>query len=66
MNKQIIVLKTRGKHESVDYASVHLFNSLTEAQNFCAKENTGRIKYWTNAQIVDDGESIELEQAQDD
>jgi len=66
MSKPIIVLKKQGKHESVDYASIHLFNSLTDAQNFCAKENTGKIKHWTNARIVENGELIELEQAQND
>ena len=64
MNKMntIIVLETRGKHETVDYATVHLFKDPLEAECFCASKRTGKIKHWTNAEIVTMGETVELRQ----
>lgn len=59
---QIIVLETCGKGESVDYATVHLFENVEDAQAFCKSKRTGRIKYWADAQIVESGETIELMQ----
>lgn len=60
--EKIIVLELQGKHESTDFATVRLFDSETEAEKFCAEKNTGRQKYWTVAQIVMEGEKVELGQ----
>lgn len=55
-----IVLVTSGKHDSVMYAQVHLHYSKTEAEKFCLEMRSGKVKYWTKAEILDDGEEIEL------
>lgn len=59
--KPIIVLETHGKHESVDNATVHLFNSEEKARAFCNEKSTGRKKYWNNAEIVSAGEVVSLD-----
>ncbi len=61
----IIVLVTRGKHESVDYAGVYLFDNMGDAQKFCKSKNTGKIKYWTKAEIIPNGIEIELSHPDD-
>lgn len=54
-----LVLVQRGKCEDADIVSVRTFNTKAEAENFCSSvQREG--KYWTYAQIVDDGELIEL------
>lgn len=55
-----IVLVTKGKHECVDYAKVMLFDDETFAESFCESVRTGKVKYWTDAQIVNAGEEVEL------
>jgi len=55
-----IVLVTHGKHDSVDYASVHLFEDSQSASDFCQTKNTGAKKYWTKAERIADGEEVEL------
>ena len=57
-----IVLITRGKWDSVDYAEVRTFDDVETARIFCTKVNTGHQKYWTSAEIVNEGEEIELRQ----
>lgn len=64
--KPTIVLITEGKRESVDYATIRLFSTLSEAQDFSHNTSTGRIKYWTNAEILQDGEKVDLCQPQED
>lgn len=59
---KVIVLITRGKHDSVDYAQVVLFETIGAAQTFCKEKCTGRKKYWTDAVIVRNGEEVELMQ----
>jgi hypothetical protein len=61
----VIVLETRGKHESVDTARVFTFANYTLAEAYCKGHNTGKIKYWTKAEIVSDGEEVELCQPED-
>lgn len=56
----IIVLVTEGKHDSVDYATVKLFEERFQAEDFCKTANTGKQKYWRSAEILRDGEQIEL------
>lgn len=56
----VIVLETKGKHESVDEAKVLLFNDPLIAAQYIQKVNTGPIKYWTKAEVVRDGERVEL------
>lgn len=62
----IIVLITEGKHESVDCATVRLFLTSAEAVAFCNQKNTGKQKYWTKAEILEDGERVDLMQPQED
>lgn len=62
MSKPIIVQVTQGKHESVDYAGVKLFDTLQEAEKFMAENNTGKQKHWKNCIIVESGELMELQQ----
>lgn len=54
-----IVLVTSGKHESVDRASVKLFDTFGDATDYIfSVTRTG--KYWTQGEIVSDGIGIEL------
>lgn len=62
MTTQIIVLVTEGKDDSVDYAKVVLFTDRKLAEMFVNRNNTGKIKHWKKAEIVEDGERIELYQ----
>lgn len=55
-----IVLVTEGKHETVDYVSVKVFDTMREALEFCDSKNTGKKKYWTDTTIIQSGEKIEL------
>lgn len=55
-----IVLVTRGKHESVDYVTVKLFEEYVEAVAFCRINNTGKGKHWVNAEFVCEGTELEL------
>lgn len=57
-----IVLTTEGKHEAVDFAYVKLFTSMHSAQEYRDMTNTGKQKHWIKAEIVSDGEVIELTQ----
>lgn len=57
-----IVMVTEGKHGAVNTAYVRLFASFTEANEYCNQKNTGKMKHWTKAEIVDAGELIELNQ----
>lgn len=62
MSKPIIVFVTQGKHESVDYAGVKLFDTLQEAEKFMAENNIGKGKYWRDCILVNSGELMELQQ----
>ena len=65
MDDPIIVLVTKGKHESVDYASVHLFDNNKEAKDFIKSTRTGPQKHWTEAEMMVDGFEVELMQPED-
>lgn len=56
----VIVLVTRGKRESVDFATVRLFDSVASADAFVEEVCTGPVKYWTHAEILRDGDEVEL------
>ena len=60
-----IVLVTSGKNESVESVQVRLHYSKTEAEKFCLEMRSGKVKYWTKAEIVDDGEEVELTKPED-
>ena len=55
-----LVLETAGKWEDVYSAKVLVFESLAEANGYVKKVSTGPIRYWTNAEIIQPGESVEL------
>jgi hypothetical protein len=59
-----IVIVTTGKREDVDAASIHTFDSREKAEAFCTK-TISPGKYWTNAQIVNEGKEIELGRPED-
>ena len=58
--ERIIVLVTEGKNESVDFAKVATFGNRIAALEFCKANSTGRTKYWKKAEIIEDGERVEL------
>jgi len=58
----IIVLVTRGKHESVDSVSIMMFDTTIEANSYVEGIKTGKCKYWTHAEIITLAEEIELMQ----
>lgn len=57
-----IVIETSGKHDSVDFAKVYLFQHRSDAEAHIAAVCTGKTKYWRNAEIVSEGKEIELMQ----
>ena len=58
-----IVLVTKGKRESVDYASVQVFSDKLDAIEFIqANESKVQTKYWTKCELVNQGEEVELSQ----
>lgn len=60
-----IVLETSGKHESVDFAKVYVFERRSDAEAHIAAVCTGRTKYWRHADIVGEGEEVELRQPEE-
>jgi hypothetical protein len=56
----VIVLETKGKRESIDYAKVLLFDDPLLAAQYVQRVNTGPVKYWVKAEVVRDGEEVEL------
>ena len=56
----VIVLVTKGKRESVEFATVRLFDSVTNANAFVEEVRTGPVKHWTHAEILRDDEEVEL------
>lgn len=61
---KVIVLVTEGKHESVDYVTVFMFDTEDEASKFCKEKSTGKQKYWIDACIVLLGDKIYLMQSE--
>ncbi len=60
--EKIIVIRTGGKHESVDTVSVHLFDTKDEAKAFC-KEHTDKPmteKYWRYCEIIEQNKEYEM------
>ena len=59
--EQIIVLLQKGKgYDSVDKVSVKLFTNKKDAEDFIEKNTDLVSKYWTYAEIIKEGEIIEL------
>jgi len=61
-----IVLITTGKHETVDTAEVRLYQNKEDAEKACKEISTGHTKYWTEAQILKNGEEVYLSQPEQD
>ena len=53
------VLIQRGKEEQATLVSVRHFKTKAEAENFCNKVQSSD-KYWVYAQIIEDGELVEI------
>ena len=60
-----IVLQTAGKHESVDYAKVYVFDLKSDAEAHISAVCTGKTKYWKHAEIVEEGQEVELMQPEE-
>lgn len=58
-NDMCIVMVTEGKREVIDNAWVSLFNSPEEAKEYIRKTNNTGEKYWTKAQLVEEGIEID-------
>jgi hypothetical protein len=57
---KIIVIVARGKgREGADWIKPVLFDTKEEAQKYIESVNDLESKYWTYAEIVDNGEEIE-------
>ena len=59
---KIIVIRTGGKHESVDTVSVHLFDTKTEAELFCLEYTDSSLdeKYWRYCEIIEQNKEYEM------
>ena len=57
-----IVIRTGGKHESVDTVSVHLFDTKVDAEIFCAKYTDSSLdeKYWRYCEIIEQNKDYEM------
>jgi len=67
MNKEkVIVLLTQGQYRITDHATVYLFDDHDEAEDFCLKNNNGKVTGWVKAQIVNHAVSVELVNAAED
>lgn len=56
-----LVLVTSGKNEKVDYVTIRTFDTPEEAQVFVDSFTPHHHKkYWYTAQIVGEGEEVEL------
>lgn len=59
--EKIIVIVAEGKGRvHADWITLKLFDTLEEANNFIKKVNDLESKYWTYAEVVDNGERLEL------
>lgn len=56
----VIVLETKGKRDSVDFAKVLLFSDPLLAAQYVARVNTGPVKHWVKAEVVREGEEVKL------
>lgn len=62
MASEIIVLLARGKATSgADYVEVHTFSAFEKARSFCELQQDLESKYWTRAEIVLPGETVQLD-----
>lgn len=61
LTKPIIVLHTQGKGDNVkpDFATIRLFSTPDLAHDFLV-ENNKPGKHWSHAEVVSDGEKVEL------
>lgn len=58
--EKIIVIVAEGKGRgSVDWITPKLFDTLKEAEEFIKEVNDLDSKYWTYAEVVEDGERVE-------
>ncbi len=58
---KIIVLVTEGKDDNTHFAKVVLFDTVIEANLYIDEISSKvRTKYWTQAEIVNDRERIEI------
>jgi hypothetical protein len=60
-----IVLETQGKNETVAFARVHIFDTRIKAEVFIDQTNTGKYTYWRKAELVSNGEEVELKQPEE-
>lgn len=60
--KKFIVIRTGGKHESVNQISVHLFDAKVDAERFCAKYTDSALdkKYWRYCEMIEPNTDYEL------
>jgi hypothetical protein len=58
--EKIIVIVAEGKGiEGADWITPKLFDTLEEANNFIKEVNDLESKYWTYAEVLDNGKRIE-------
>lgn len=58
--EKIIVIVAEGKgREGADFITPKLFNTKEEAERYIESVNDSESKYWTRAEIVDNGERVE-------
>jgi len=58
--ENITVLIFEGKNTSAEKVSFKLFNSIGDASDFIEKVNSLDGKYWTFAQMVQEGECVPI------
>lgn len=60
IKKPIIVIVAKGKgREGADWITPKLFDTPEDAEKYIESVNDLESKYWTYAEIVEDGEEIE-------
>ena len=55
----VIVAKGKGREEGANWITPKLFDTPEDAEKYIESVNDLESKYWTYAEIVEDGEEIE-------
>jgi len=59
MDKAIVIVAEGKGRERADSITPKIFNTVEEAEKYIESVNDSESKYWTRAEIVDDGERVE-------
>ena len=56
----ILVLMSQGKNDSTDYVTIKKFDTYPQVNKFIKENDSGTVKHWTQCEIIDMDEKVEL------